>query len=218
MFGYLKDISSFSNWQTQQYRLVFLFALFLISFIESGCSLTSSKQRYENPEFGISLDKPTSWRTEFDERNGSIVLEAEEGIWNKNSASVEIYGYACDLTNSTLLNIDKELLEADIKRLRILYDLDSVTILKEPTVIENKEYIIGITTIQIPTEVLAKDSPRNQVGQGIDIFQTIDVLAIKDRNNSAAVMAYIYKGLSEELNTEAQDIVDSIKFICLPQS
>lgn len=165
--------------------------------------------------FGIISPNTRGGGLEFYERNGSIVLEAEEGIWNKSSARVEIWGLACNPTSS---NIDKGLkdsLEADVRRIRTLYDLDSVVVLQDLTLTENEAYGIAMTTIQVPIQAaMAEDSVRNQMGyQDIDIFQTIDIFIVRDANNYG-INAYIYRGLSERLNTEAQAIVDSIKLLC----
>ncbi len=78
---------------------------------------------------------------------------------------------------------------------------------------ENEDYEVATATILIPTMSLPEDSSLNQVGvQDPDIFQTVDMRAIKCPNNFA--MVYLYKGNSEQLNTEAEEIVDSIELTC----
>jgi hypothetical protein len=207
MFCYLKKTAP--CWYTQWHRPGFLIIMVGIVYIVSACSSPSPKQLYENFEFGISLEKPGNWSLEFYERNGSIVLEAKDGIWNKNSARIEIYGYAC--IPSLFANLDEEL-ESNIDRMRTLYNLDSVTIVQESTKTEDNE--VAMSTIMIPTISLPEDSTRNQIGiREPDVFQIVDILAIRNSNNES-IMVYLYKGNSEELNIEAKDIVDSIKLTC----
>ncbi|HIE56493.1 MAG TPA: hypothetical protein EYP90_15215 [Chromatiaceae bacterium] len=209
MFRYLKKVFSFLNRQAQWYRLGFLFAMLSVIYLVSGCSPTSSKQLYENSEFGISLEKPENWSVEFYERNRSIVLESETGIWNKDSVLIAIKGIAI----SPLPYVSEQELEVNIDRIRTLYNLDSVTIIQEPTIIESEKYEMATATILIPTMSIPEDSTGNQVGmQAPDIFQTVELRAIRCPNNFA--MVYIYKGNSEQLNAEAESIVDSIELTC----
>jgi hypothetical protein len=76
----------------------------------------------------------------------------------------------------------------------------------------------GATTLRYQTMALADDPARNQVGApGAALFQTIEMMLIRDRNKNS-IVAYIYKGNSEELNSEAQAIIDSIQFVCAPET
>lgn len=211
MFRQLKKRFLFPNGQAQWYRLGFLFALLSVIYTVSGCSSTTSQELYENSEFGISLEKPDNWRLEFYKRSGSIVLETENGVWHKDSARIEIYGYACVPT--LFHNLD-EALESNIERIRTLYNLDSVTIVQEPIQGETGDNEVTKAIITIPTMSLPEDSAKNQVGdRRPDTFQTIEMFAIRDRNNHS-IMVYVYQGNSEELNAEAVAIVDSIQLTC----
>ncbi len=211
MFHHLKKNFLFSDGQSQWCRFGFLIALLSITYIVSGCSSTTSKELYENSEFGISLEKPGNWSLEFYERNGSIVLEAESRGENKNSARIEIYGFACV---PTLSNNPDEELELNIERIRTLYNLDSVTIVQEPSKVETGDNEMTKAIITIPTISLPEDSAKNQVGtRGPDIYQIIDMFAVRNSNNDS-IMVYVYKGNSEELNAEAEAIIDSIQLTC----
>lgn len=209
MFHHLKKIFPFPDGQPQWYQLGFLLALLSVTHIVSSCSSTTSKELYENSEFGISLEKPGNWGLEFYERNRSIVLEAEKGIWNKDSVLIVIQGIAV----SSLHYDSKQELEANIDRIRILYNLDSVTIIQEPTIIKDEAYEVATATILIPTMSIPEDSTANQVGvQEPDVFQTVDIHAIRCPGNFAII--YVYKGNSEQLNAEAEAIVAGIELTC----
>ena len=209
MFGHSKKILPFPDGQAQWYRLSYFFALLSVIFIVSSCSTTTSKELYENSEFGISLETSGNWSLEFNERNRSIVLEAETGIWDKDSILIVIRGIAI----SSLPYDSKQELEANIDRIRILYDLDPVTVIQEPTIIEDEAYEMATATILIPTMSIPEDSTANQVGvQDPDISQTVNMRTIRCPGNFAIV--YVYKGNSEQLNAEAKAIVDSIQLTC----
>lgn len=214
MFFHLTKELSFLNWQAQRHQLGFLFAMLSIVYMVSGCNSTPSKQLYQNSEFGISLEKPSHWSLEFTERNGLIALETETGIWAKESARIEIYGYACEPTPFLPKNPEEEL-ELDVNRIRDLYSLDSVTTIQEPTKTQIRGNEVTTTIISIPTMSLPEDSVRNQVGErDVDIFQIIDISIIRDSKNNS-IIVYIYKGTNEQLNADAEDIVNSIELTCL---
>ncbi len=209
MFRHLKKNFLFHDKKPQWYRLGVLFALLSVTFLVSGCSSTTSKEIYENSEFGISLEKPSNWSLQSDERSRSIVLEAETGIWNKDSILIVIQGIAV----SPLPYDSKQELEANIDRLRMVYNLDSVTVIQESAIVEDEVYEMATATILIPTMSIPEDSTANQVGvQDPDMFQTVDMRTIRCPDNFALI--YIYKGNSEQLNAEAEAIVDSIQLTC----
>jgi hypothetical protein len=215
MFGYRRKTYEFPDWKGSWCQLNFLITLLLVAYLISGCNSTSSKQFYENSESGISLAKPKNWDLGYSERNGMIVLVAENGIWDKDSARIEIQGPAC-LPKTSSFNSPKEELEWNIYRIGMLYYLDSVTIIQEPTKVKTGDYEVTKAVIAIPTMSMLDDSARNQVGDpGPDIFQAIDMFAITGGDNT--IMAYVYKGNSEALNAEAQEIVDSIQLTCSPE-
>jgi hypothetical protein len=195
-------------------KLYFPVALLLLFYL-AGCNAASSKQLYENAEVGISIEKPENWELTYVERNGMIVLATETGVWNKYSVRIEIQGPACP-SISTNFNNPYEEVEWNIDRIRKLYNLDSVIVVQEPLEAKTGDYEVTKSVIMIPSMALPEDSSRNQVGnRGPDIFQTIDIFAITDGDNT--LMAYIYEGNSDKLNVQAQEIMDSIQITCSTQ-
>lgn len=214
MFDYPKKTFVFPDWNSSWHQLNFLITMLLAIHLASGCSSTSSKQLYENPESGIRLERPGNWDLAFYERSGTIVLEPENGIANKGSARIEIHGSAC---GHPFFITPEEDIEANIDRIRILYNLSSVTIVQEPIKVETGDYEVTKAIITIPTMSLPEDSVENQVGgRGPNVFQPIDMFEIRDRDNNF-IMVYVYKGNSDELNAEADEIVDSIQLTCSPE-
>jgi hypothetical protein len=196
-------------------KMYFPTVLLLLVYIMGGCNATSSMESYENTEAGISLEKPENWELSYIERNGMIVLTTENGIWNRDSVRIEIQGPACLSVPANSSSPDEEL-ERNIDRIRKLYNLESVTVVQEPTKSKTGDYEVTKSIIMIPSMALPQDSSRNQVGErGPDIFQIIDISAITHKGYT--VMTYIYKGNSETLNTQAQTIIDSIQFTCVAE-
>lgn len=192
------------------FRFVQLFVTVLVALIMSGCGPSPSIKHYRNSEMGVSLEQPQNWDLSYFERSGSIVLETETGFWEKESTRIEIWGSAC--SSSASMN-QEEILVSDIDRIRILYNLDSTNILQEPTTDKYGDYEVSKVSIDVPTTSLS-DSVRNQIGvQDPNINQVIDIFNIKD-NKDNSIMVYVYKGNNEQLNAEAEAIVDSIELIC----
>ena len=196
-----------------RYQLSWPIIMFLVAHLASGCVSPPPKQLDETSKFGISLEKPKNWSLETNERNGSIVLEVKNEGVNTDSARIEIVGNACVPTPSWFKGLDEEI-ELNIDRIGNLYNLDSVTRLQEPIVVETGNYEVAKAIIAIPTISMLGDPVRNKVGgQDPNVLQTIELFAIKNSNTNF-VMAYIYKGNSEEFNAEAEKIVDSIQLTC----
>lgn len=188
-----------------------LFVTLFLMQIALGCSLTTSKRLYENPEFGISLEKPANWSVQFHERNGSVILEGERGLWNEVSARIEIYGYACVPPPP---EHPEDALRANIQRIGILYGLDEVKVTQDPTIIEATGVIARKAVIAIPTMSMPEDSQRNQMqGRAPNVSQTIELYMIEDANNHS-IRVEFYPGESKELNSQAEEIVSSIRLTC----
>jgi len=200
-----KENRMFQNYFFIRYPLLTLFILFMIL----GCNSVSEGKVYTNSQFGIRLEKPENWDLVFVERNGSIVMKAENET--KDSARIEIYGFAC--VPSLFVN-SEEALKSELGRTHAAYDLESVTIIQEPRSEQINGYEIATAIISLPTMTLPEDSVINQVGQqDPDIFQMIEMFAIRDQENHS-IMVYVYQGHNEKLNTEAEEIINSIEFTC----
>jgi hypothetical protein len=186
---------------------------FLVVLIAVGCTASISKQSYENLEIGLGLEKPDNWDLVYSERNGAIYLEAEKGVWKKDTIRIEIHGQSC-LSDAqeptTSYNTPKEEIEWNIQRMKVLYNLDSIPIIQEPMPNKIGNYEVTEAVIEIPAAVLEGGSRENR---GSDASQIINMFQINDSGNSS-VMAYVFESNDEKLNTQAEEIIDSIRFIC----
>lgn len=190
-------------------KKVWGFLLLLISLYLSGCATKPSWQLYENPELGIKLEKPDSWDVTYFERDGTIVLNGKDK--NNNSVHVEIRGNSCSLISD--FGSPSEIIVSESRRIRILYGLDTLTLIQSPAKIENEKNEVTKAVIEVPTMAIPEDSPANQIGrQETNLFQTIEIFVIK--NNDCFANAYIYKGNDEELNMDAETVVASIELSC----
>lgn len=211
MFRHFETISSFPGGRAQWYRLTFFVALLSIIQMVSGCSSMTSEQSYEDfgSSGGLRLEKPRNWHAEFDERTETIVLKAERGILRKDSIRIVIQPFTT-LPESSLLS---EHLEAAIELTGVRENSDSVTVVQEPTIVEDEAHSMATATILIPTMSIPKDSTEDQVGvQALDRFQTVTMRAIRCPGNFAVI--YVYEGNSDQLNAEAEAIVESIQLTC----
>ncbi len=207
---------SFSVHSTYSSRNLLIFVLVIVLMF-AGCNSSQGRQSYENPESGISLEKPENWHAEYYERSGLIALETENKIRDEGSAHIEIYAGSCASADNNPNEglTAEELIQLEIDRIRVLYNLDSITITQEATTVKNGDMEVTRASITVPTLSLPEDSSTNQVGdQATDVFQPIDIINIRDSNNDRSIGVFIYKGNSEELNAEAEEIVSSVQQTC----
>lgn len=210
MTGYFKKLFVLFGWKDKQHLLCLLILL-AATYLCFGCT-TPIKQLYEIPEAGISLEKPANWKVTFNERNGMVVLVAKNGVWDKVSARIEIQGPACFSLPNGFQNSSEEI-KWNIDRIRMLYSLDSISIVQEPISVENANRDTFQAIIELPVLALADDPTRIQVrGQGSGYVQVIELFAIAHNENK--VMVYIYDGDSETLNEQAKDIIYSVEIDC----
>lgn len=180
-------------------------------FFLSGCRNTAPPiQTYANGTLGgVRVEYPGNWELQPDERlDNVIVLESKRGIFEKGSARVEII-WGGQITTTTI-NLEDSLVK-DIDRIRTLYSLDSVTIVQSANTSQMEGFQVATVTISIPTIAIPKDSHRNQMERREHgVLQIIEIYYIRNEVGDRSVSAYIYKGDDEELNTQAEDIVNSI--------
>lgn len=186
--------------QIQLEGLRFLFVVGLIICMVSGCSSNTSKHEFEffGLSRGFSLEIPRNWNATYDERSNSVTLLGESGMFHSDSASILIQPGTTAPTSSSLI----EHLEAGIEITGVRFDLNPVTIIEEPTIIENEKYEMAMAIVSVPFRQNPEDG-----------FQILEMRAVRCPNTF--VMMYIYKRNNERLNTEAEAIADSIELNCL---
>jgi hypothetical protein len=193
------------------YRCVILLVLLLSSLL---ASCTSSKlDIYENQESGIWLEKPGNWDISYNERNGMTSLRAEQGIWNKDAASILIFGFPCQRDDEGIRDMEVEF-ESAISRLRTVYSLDSITIIQNPFMYQVGEYEYYRASIEIPSSAFKDTSDEKAIEEkDQDSFRTVDLFRVYDEDG-ASIYIEVYEGESVELNTQAYAIVESIQLFC----
>ncbi|MEZ4713491.1 MAG: hypothetical protein R3A44_40260 [Caldilineaceae bacterium] len=184
-------------------------AMFLLVVLLAGCTPEPSIQHYENAEFGVVLEKPRNWTIKYHERNRSLEINFDGGISNRGKALIIIRGIA--LAPSSYMPIQE--LELTIANIGDLFNVQTVTINQEPVVIEKGGHEVGIAKISVPTMSIPESSTANQMGiRDPNVFQQIELLTMQCPNNFA--MAYLYLGNNEQINAEAEAIVNSIELSC----
>jgi hypothetical protein len=186
---------------TPRYIVYGILINFLMIWIAVGCTVSASKQPYENLEAGIRLEKPSNWELAYSERNGITYLVAESGVWDKDTVQIQIHGPAC-FKNSSQFSTPNEEIESNIQRMEMLYNVDVITVLQEPIMemIGHNEVTKAVIEIPAPKE-------------GSDSSQIVSVFQIRDGDKSS-VMVYVFQSNNDALNVQAEEIVESLEFNC----
>lgn len=172
-----------------------------------GCKSQTVEQKFEDFGFsgGLSLKRPSNWQADYVERTGTIVLRAEKGILNKDVVTIEIQPFS--------FSSPEEGVEANIDRLATHFYGDSLTIVQNPIKLEHENYEITTAIISIPTSPLSEDSNKNEEEiRDESLFRIVEVRAVKCTDNFA--MIYTYASNNDQLNAEANEIVESIELKC----
>jgi hypothetical protein len=158
---------------------------------------------------GIAFEYPQSWNLETSERvDNLIVLQSKGGLFEQGSARLELLVRPPGTPSYNL----EEGLENRIETEGRIYDLEAVNIIQRPTRVESQDYQIATAIITIPTTAIPENSSRNQMGvRDSNITQQINIYAIKNGQNRY-IEINIYRGTSKELNSQAEEIVNSIRF------
>ena len=181
-------------------------------FVLSGCQKPSTSERYENNEIGISLEKPGNWSISFNDRNGILLLYTGDSRHGKDSARIEFFSPACP---SSLAAYDDpyEAIATNVERIKRLYNLQSIDIIQGTSIVKKGNIEIVKAAIVVPTMALVDDPNRNQTGvQKPNIFQNIEIYALTKNND--ILMAFVYQGNNEAINSQAQDIVVNTEITC----
>ncbi len=208
MFSVLNYLREQFNWQICWHVPIVLVITILVLFTASGCD-TRSTQFYENSQLGITFKYPKNWNLETSKRvNNSIVLQSNKGFFKKDSTRIEIL---VGIPTNTFIDLEDGL-EKRINNIGSLYKT-SVTIIQPPNRIKRGDYEIITATISIPTTSIPEKSPINQVNRRKSkVLQIIDLYTIRNSDNRDFDIS-IYRGNNYELNKQAEEIINSIKFI-----
>ncbi len=193
-------------------RLPLIISIFLIILLMMSCSPNSATiQKYENEEFGISLELPTPWRLNYFKRGGKIIIYISQN--NETSiVRIQVQGLACldlpDWAYDQLRNIEDQ-----IDSIKAYYEVDSIIVLQDTKITEINEKTIYQKIIRIPTMALPADAIINQWGEQSPLIdQEAEIYAIT--KGDAFVLVQFYLGPYDNLNEEGRDIIDSIQFLC----
>lgn len=187
---------------------VLITLVLLVIFTAYGSRDSDTLEFYQNTLLGISLEYPHAWNLEMDERvDNMIILESNGDLFQNDSVRIELFvGHP----NSLPIDLD-ESLENSINSMSELYE--AVHIIQSPVSIDSENYEIAGARIAIPTTSMPSDSPENQMAdRSANVEQVVNMYVIRDEVNHF-IAVKIFKGRSEELNAQAEDIVHSIRFM-----
>jgi hypothetical protein len=213
MLSYLRQFIIPSGRQTRSSGFALLLIIGWVTFSLPGCNSTPSTQSYVNHSLGgVHVDYPSNWELKTSERlQNFIVLESKRGLWQRNSARIEIVWGGFPTTFTRTSGEAMEAMTKDIDRIRPFYEPHIITIDEPPNTIEQEGVEITRAVISIPTIAIPKDSQKNQMGRrDPDLLQTVEIYHLANKDLGRYVAVYVYKGNSEELNNQADGIVSSI--------
>jgi|SRR5688500_1009717 hypothetical protein len=174
-----------------------IFISLLAISIVAGCTASQLKKPYENVDAGIRLEKPSTWAVTYSERNGIIYLKTE----GKDSAQIQIHGPAC-IKNSSQFSTPNEEIESNIRRMKLLYNVDEIVVLQEPVMEKIGANEVTEAVIEIPA-----------FKEGSDVSQRVSVSQISDGEKNS-IMVYVFQSNNEALNVQTEEIVESLQFNC----
>lgn len=180
-------------------------------FLLTSCNSAPASVSYQDPQTGISLTTADNWRIERSGRYLLYVVTPERQLFSQDSVRIEIDPLA--ISNNPVPHTLEESLESEIDRLNTHnFKLDELDVTQPISIIEVAEYHMATATFSVPTALLPDDSLMNQMGQkDPSVFQIIDVYII-DNGSDFYTAVETYKGKSDQLNIQADEIVRSIRF------
>ncbi|MEJ5312605.1 MAG: hypothetical protein WHX52_22805 [Anaerolineae bacterium] len=173
------------------------------------------KYSYVDPSTGLHLEIPRNWKIWRSERSLQYDLNPRSSIISQDSVWITINFVSPISSTNDLTQIGtlEEQVKRQIDRLNThFFKLDEIYYMQPIVRIEDMVHETAMVTLAVPTIAIAEDSARNQTGQrDPDIFQIVDIYLINSDPRLYTVVE-VYKGKSERLNTQADEIVRSIHF------
>ncbi len=183
-----------------------------LTYLLLGCS-TGSLNNYENPKWNFGMEYKDNWELNDDTRVANdFSLQATENLPQRSSARIQLIA-----ETPTREDAFAELGVAMENYLKVIsqrtHQIKSLQIIQVSDVIDNGNYKMISATVSVPTLDIVEGSNVNQMGQrDKNISQIIDIYILQNRQGQNIIVE-VYKGTNEELNSEADEIVQSIYFI-----
>lgn len=195
--------------------------LLLVAFIiacGAGCHSKSTTVVFEDDNIGLKLEYPSDWYLKQGERALGYSLKPKGRFRFSNFSSVAVnVSFSADPSSMTrpISSIQdfEVLLQDQIWRLNTFFKLEELEPAEPIRLLYDTVYDIAVATIVVPTTVIPEDSSMNQMGQvEPDVFQVIDIYVIESGLELLPI-AVVYRGSNEELNSQAEEIVRSIRIV-----
>lgn len=156
--------------------------------------------------FKIGITYPLLWNLQrFDRIDNVIVIEPRKGLHKGNSVRVEIH------VGHTQIELDQgieNMISGELSR----YELSPEYLILLPTKISHPNYQFTKAAIRIPTDSFPENTRNNMMGESSsEVYQLMDMYILLN-DDDRIVWVYVYKGLDEELNSQADEIIRTIQF------
>lgn len=179
----------------------------------SGCG-SPSLVYYENQEWNFSVKYPDNWELSEDSRVANdFSLQATKGLFNKSSARIVITSWFLIPEEGPPAELETTMENYLTAVAGMTHIFKSLEVLQISKVIDYHTHRMIWATVSVPTLDIVEDSKSNQMGQRNEhVFQTIDIYILRNSQGQDIVVE-VYKGTDDGLNSQAEEIVESIKFI-----
>ncbi|MCB0035842.1 MAG: hypothetical protein KDE51_17545 [Anaerolineales bacterium] len=194
----------------------FEYCIYIFLVILVGCSNNDSTVVHYDNELDFSIEYPTSWQLENNERMiGEVTLDKPPSLINDGSARIEFsFGRIIREENLFLEDTMLEGMEENIKNTISKYESNTAEVLLHPEVVSTSFGFIVVSTISIDTYALPDGSEKNRTGfMDENHEQIIEKYYFVDPKAERFASATLYYGLDEKINKQANEIINSLRFI-----
>lgn len=199
-------------------KKIFLYLCIFITILTIlvGCTTSDSLNTYRDDQLGFSIEYPSSWRLEKNERLfGEVILEKEPSLLSDGSARISFsFAPAMIQDDFFLENTMLEGMAKNIENMVAEYGSDSTEIVSHPKTVPTSFGFIVVSIISIDTYALPDESEKNRTGfMDEDHEQIIAKYYFVDPENERFGLASVYYGVDEKINEQANQVINSLSFI-----
>lgn len=190
--------------------ILLLWLMIPLTLVLSGCKQVPLEY-YENQEWDFSLKYPRNWEFNEDERVvNDFSLLATKGVFHKSGAWIYISAWFPEDSPTDLETKMEHYIDVFAGEEKNIKSAEVVSI---STIVSSEQYEMISATLSIPTLDIPEESYANQMGErGENITQMVDIYILRN-SQGQDISIEVYKGTDESLNEQADEIVQSIRFI-----
>jgi hypothetical protein len=190
--------------------ILLLWLMIPLTLVLSGCKQVPLEY-YENKEWNFSLKYPGNWEFNEDDRvENDFSLLAKKGLFHKSGAWIYISAWFPEDSPTDLETKIEHYIDVFAGEGKNIKSAEVVSI---SSIDSSDQYEMISATLSIPTLDIPEESYANQMGErGENVMQMVDIYILCN-SQGQDISIKVYKGTDESLNEQADEIVQSIRFI-----